>query len=308
MKLSICIPTDNQKEELRELLHSLQAELSENVEVIICDNASTDESEVIARNFIKRGGRTLYYKSPKKISRQEHLIEAIDLATGDYCWFLQPGDTLKAGALTAALVKLDCQPNLAGLSISAMQQSSAPWPFLTPENDRSYRNAKSCLGDLLYYFGWTTPHLALRKPLQIALEKRTYPERLILSFALAKVVLEKPNWAFLSAPLLELKQTDLSIPEFEKMAMSFADSAEQLLGKASPLYFSVLNRMCGGPLSSALKALKKPLPEQTLQRVLKKFWAIPAFWSHQFPSLFADLPLTQKAFSFYRSLRKKERG
>ncbi|NGX45308.1 MAG: GalNAc(5)-diNAcBac-PP-undecaprenol beta-1,3-glucosyltransferase [Chlamydiae bacterium] len=308
MKLSICIPTDNQQEPLALLLQSIQPELSETVEVIICDNCSHDQSELIARDFIKKAPRILYYKSPKKMTSLDHLVETMDLAKGEYCWLLQPGDLLNSGAIQTILNQLAQKPELAGLSVRAAQEKETPWPFLSPESSRSYQDAKRCLGDLFFYFKWTSAHLALRKPWLKALKKGKPLKEKALSFSLAQVILEKPNWAFLSTPLIQLIPEDASLPEFEKTALGCADNVALLLGAKSPLYFGVVNRMCKGPLAAGLKALrsrKEPLAEQALQKLFKKYWAVPAFWSHQLPTLLADHPLTQKAFSLYHRLRNK---
>lgn len=310
MKLSICIPTDDQRDLLKHLLHSIQPEITEGVELVICDNASTDQSELVARDFVKYAPRTLYYKCSKKIPFQQHVAETMDLAKGEYCWLLRPGDILKQGALHSVLEQLEKTPELAGLSVRALppEASLSPWPLLFPKEDRSYRNVKSCLGDLLLYFRWSSAHLALRKPWLMALKQSEHLKESSLSFSLAKVIIERPNWTFLSTPLIQLRQEETSLlPEFEKTAVSCADLVGLLLGRASPLYFAVLNRMCLGPLSTGLKVLrrqKESLSEQTLQIVFKKYWAVPAFWTHQFPSLLADHPLVNKALSFYHRLAR----
>ena len=54
--LSICIPVYNRERELRECLESIEQNYVDGVEVIICDNHSTDRTtEVI------RASRTDYY-------------------------------------------------------------------------------------------------------------------------------------------------------------------------------------------------------------------------------------------------------
>lgn len=311
MKLSICIATDNEKESLERLLDSLYSELTDGCEIVICDNGSTDQSELVARTFIKKAPRTLYYKSPEKKSHHNHLIETLELAKGQYCWLLQPGDLLMSGALKKVLAHLDQNPELAGLSVRAAQEEGSPWPFLSPESDQSYRDPKRCLGDLFFYFNWPSAHIALKKPWLEALKLRLrkISKEQLLSFSLAQVILEKPRWDFLSTPLIHLRPGSDSLPEFEKTALGCADTVGTLLGTKNPLYFGVLNRMCEGPLSAGLKALRdrrEPLAEQAFQKIFKKYWAVPAFWSHQLPGLVADHRWTQKAFSLYHRMTSKE--
>lgn len=69
--LSICIPTYNRAEYLKNSIESIicQDEFkNKQVEIVIADNASTDNTESVARPYAKRYGNIFYYRNEKNIN------------------------------------------------------------------------------------------------------------------------------------------------------------------------------------------------------------------------------------------------
>lgn len=84
--LSICIPTYNRSEHLRKTLDSIirQKEFAtKQVEIVISDNASTDNTEIVAREYCERYSNIFYYKNEKNII-DRNLPLVISRATGIY--------------------------------------------------------------------------------------------------------------------------------------------------------------------------------------------------------------------------------
>lgn len=69
--LSICIPTYNRAEYLKNSIESIiyQDEfINKKVEIVIADNASSDNTENIVRNYAKQYDNIIYYKNKKNIN------------------------------------------------------------------------------------------------------------------------------------------------------------------------------------------------------------------------------------------------
>ena len=84
--LSICIPTYNRSEHLRKTLDSIirQKEFAtKQVEIVISDNASTDNTEIVAREYCERYSNIFYYKNEKNII-DRNLPLVISRATAIY--------------------------------------------------------------------------------------------------------------------------------------------------------------------------------------------------------------------------------
>lgn len=103
-KLSICIPTYNRELFLKELLESIvaQADFSE-VEIVVSDNASTDNTSELIVEFRKRYPNITYAVAPKNLGADRNYITSVELANGDYCWLMGSDDVLAPGAIAAML-------------------------------------------------------------------------------------------------------------------------------------------------------------------------------------------------------------
>jgi abequosyltransferase len=98
--LSICIPTFNRGAYLICLLDSLFSQDSENeVEVIISDNASTDTTKEIVLGYQKRHPNIHYFQWDRNMGADMNYLKVVELAHGEYCWFMGSDDALKPRAL-----------------------------------------------------------------------------------------------------------------------------------------------------------------------------------------------------------------
>jgi len=79
MKLSVIVPIYNAQETLRECLDSLERQTFRDMEVILMDNASTDESHEICMEYGFR-----YYRNRKNIGQGNNVNKGISLAKGEY--------------------------------------------------------------------------------------------------------------------------------------------------------------------------------------------------------------------------------
>ena len=62
-RVSIGLPVYNGARYLRECLDSLVAQTYRDIEIVICDNASTDDTESICREFALSDARIRYYRN-----------------------------------------------------------------------------------------------------------------------------------------------------------------------------------------------------------------------------------------------------
>jgi glycosyltransferase involved in cell wall biosynthesis len=81
--VSICIPTYNSAKFIRQALDSIAAQTYKNVEVIVSDNASHDNTVSIIRYYIEKYGFELNINS-KNIGAGENFNKLISLASGKY--------------------------------------------------------------------------------------------------------------------------------------------------------------------------------------------------------------------------------
>ena len=85
--LSICIPTYNRAEYLNQTIQSIVDSngFGDQVEIIISDNCSTDNTEIICKQWINKYKNIKYYKQIKPTNiADQNFIDALTLGTGQY--------------------------------------------------------------------------------------------------------------------------------------------------------------------------------------------------------------------------------
>jgi abequosyltransferase len=101
--LSICIATFNRARFLDETLESIIVQASQDVEIIVVDGASTDDTAAVVARFADRFPRLHYYQQAINSGFDRDFDRAVALATGVYCWLMSDDDILKPGAVAAVL-------------------------------------------------------------------------------------------------------------------------------------------------------------------------------------------------------------
>lgn len=98
--LSICIPTYNRSPNLKRTLESIVCsdDFSEDVEVVVSDNASTDDTEEVANFFSGKYANVKYFRNEVNI-RDSNFPLALDRGTGYYLKLNNDNRELRKGAL-----------------------------------------------------------------------------------------------------------------------------------------------------------------------------------------------------------------
>ena len=85
--VSVGMPVNNGANHLADALQSVLSQDYTNLEVVVCDNASDDGTEVIASGFAGRDPRVRYLRSPENIGLLPNFRRVRDEVRGNYfCW------------------------------------------------------------------------------------------------------------------------------------------------------------------------------------------------------------------------------
>lgn len=104
MKLSIITINYNNAKGLRKTLVSVAAQTYHDIEHVIVDAASTDESVDVIKEYTASSNHTVIWSSEKDKGIYDGMNRGIRKATGDYCQFLNSGDTLAAPEVTERMM------------------------------------------------------------------------------------------------------------------------------------------------------------------------------------------------------------
>ena len=94
-KVSICIPTYNRKDSLKETLESISAQTYKDYEVVIVDDGSTDGTE----QMIKQNNLPIRYFWQENQGEPSARNKLLELAKGQYLTFIDSDDLLFPGAI-----------------------------------------------------------------------------------------------------------------------------------------------------------------------------------------------------------------
>jgi len=102
-RLSICIATYNRAGYIGQTLESIIPQLNDEVEIVIADGASTDNTQSVVKSYAEKCGQIRYIRLPVKGGVDQDYCKAVELAKGQYCWLFTDDDLLKPGAIKAVL-------------------------------------------------------------------------------------------------------------------------------------------------------------------------------------------------------------
>ena len=107
-KISVCIPTYNGADYLRQAVESVLVQDSRIYEIVIVDNASVDQTVRIVEDLKEGGeGRIRFYQNDKNIGLAGNLNKCLEYARGEYIKFLCVDDLLLPECLERMSVALD---------------------------------------------------------------------------------------------------------------------------------------------------------------------------------------------------------
>ena len=116
--VTVCIPTYNRSSLLRSSLQSVLWQSLRDIEVIVADNASTDDTEAVVRSF--DDPRVVYQRHPENIGLFANLSYGLTAGTGRYRVVLPDDDLMLPGNLERKVRFLDEHPE-AGMVHSAFR-------------------------------------------------------------------------------------------------------------------------------------------------------------------------------------------
>lgn len=99
--LTICIATYNRAGFIAETIESIIPQLANDVELLVVDGASTDNTEVTVKRYVEANHLIHYVRLPEKGGVDQDYCKSVELARGEFCWLFTDDDILKPGAVAA---------------------------------------------------------------------------------------------------------------------------------------------------------------------------------------------------------------
>jgi glycosyltransferase involved in cell wall biosynthesis len=172
-KVSIGVPVYNGARYLQEALDSISAQTFRDWELIVCDNASTDETASICRRFVENEPRARYHRNPVNIGSDRNFNLCAELSRGDYFMTVAYDDRLHPLYLEKTVAVLDADPSVAFVHTRAWEidadgrtlgeAESAEFADADSPSER-FRNVLTVVPDIISAFGLMRMSVFRRTP------------------------------------------------------------------------------------------------------------------------------------------------
>ena len=106
MKLSICIAAYNRGAFIDETLDSILGQMTPEVELVIVDGASPDNTPEVMAQYLLQHPEIRYFREEVNSGVDADFDKAVGYARGDYCWLMTDDDLLKPDAIKKVLSTL----------------------------------------------------------------------------------------------------------------------------------------------------------------------------------------------------------
>jgi len=103
VKLSICIATYNRGLFIAETLDSILMQMTDEVELVVVDGASPDNTQDVMAEYMKKHPAIRYYREEVNSGVDQDYDKAVGYAKGKYCWLMPDDDLLCPNAIERVL-------------------------------------------------------------------------------------------------------------------------------------------------------------------------------------------------------------
>jgi abequosyltransferase len=166
--LSVCIPTYNRDSLLKEAIDSILSQnCNDYIEIVVSDNASSDKTEEMMSEICSKNSNVKYYRLEENKGPDFNFLNAVNLASGEYCWLLGSDDLAAQDSISKIILNLennnfdillfnsiDCEFDMSPRfkrSLLAKEVSSRAFDFSNDEELSFYVSKGKSLGALLSY-------------------------------------------------------------------------------------------------------------------------------------------------------------
>lgn len=111
-RLSICLPVYNGERYLRAAVESLLCQTFSDFELVIADNASTDATEAICRDFAARDERVRYHRNPRNLGAAPNFNRVIHLSRAPMLRWAAADDLWHPRAMERCVEALDADESI----------------------------------------------------------------------------------------------------------------------------------------------------------------------------------------------------
>lgn len=310
MRISLCVPTYNRAPQLRELLDSIarQTGHQSRIEIVISDNASTDDTPALVERYRATGMPIVYDRLPENRGFDRNIMNAVEKASGEYCWLCGSDDILEPDAFEKVEAALHRNPALAGLSIGSQGYSSdlSQTVFVNDHisteftTDTVLAGREQVIGSIGAWMGYISS-LVVRRSLWLEAAHNSdvtpYLRGYIHLYLIARMLDERSSWLCVPDRLVGCRVGNESFKPKDEFARTRLDivgydiAFGDVLGRGSTAYHRAMSKVAGFYirthfLTAKMSRASSSYWRQAVPTSLYYYWRYPIFWTNVLPIAF----------------------
>lgn len=311
LTFSFCIPTRNRARFITQCLDSILSQAGDDVEIIVIDGASTDETSEIIKSYQGQFQRISYIRRNECVGVDRDIALSVEMARGEYCWLMSDDDKLEPNALEYVRDSLRKHGTLTGISanINAYDRTFSyrikAVPSVSGDNlrtDRLYTDRELCFSMLGVHFGFLSGQIVNRSVWNFAIRDRAlddYYNAWFLVYVIGRMLeIDAPRWLYVHEPLISYRSGNdsfasrLGIYGRQKIThMAFEFTVRSLFPKRSAVYDAVFYTILSDRMARSLAVIKADGCDYATQKKLmllytRQYWYFPLFWIKVLPLFF----------------------
>ena len=331
--LSICIPTFNRRECLKELLESIinQIDPLTPVEICIGDDASTDDTPSFINEYQKKYPHIVYYRFSENVGIDSNILKTVSISHGDYCWLMGNDDKVEQGAIDLITRLTKENKELPLFNVNGWQYDSQLRENLYPrvskglkksvlQNDQIFDNLEDILlyfGDSFGFLGDNVFNRSKWNEVVSSHDLSEYNGSHYIHLAVFLLMLQRnPHLLYVHQQCWKYRSNNDGflailgqVARLKFDVVGYNQIAQGIFSKNSHLYkiwmsqvikVHIRNRVIGVKLNQT----NSPLRESVLL-IYRHFGRLPAFWVYILPILLVPRPILFGLRSLYRMTTRR---
>jgi glycosyltransferase involved in cell wall biosynthesis len=201
-KVSVLIPVYNGGANLAECLDSILVQDFADLEILVADDSSTDDSLSIIAKYSARDSRIRHWKNPRRLGLTANSNACLRQARGEYIKFVHQDDRLLCrSAIRKMVAALDHHPSAVLVGCRQHLTGSKSWPLIFSDRSGLYDGRQMILSSLesnTNLIGQPTLNLFRKSHAQRGFDERFTGH---MDFEMWCHLLEQGDFVYLAEPL-----------------------------------------------------------------------------------------------------------
>lgn len=146
--VSFLVPCFNYAQFLRECIDSICSQSFQDFEILILDDASSDETPQLAKRFVEADSRVIYFRHEQNIGHLQNYNFGIDKAKGELIWLISADDVLADKDILATFIQsFEKYPKLgfAFCRVQCIDEQSQPYDKFIPNPESVFLPTRATL-------------------------------------------------------------------------------------------------------------------------------------------------------------------